>query len=159
MKRKCFCFAVAALLSLWMGVTAQNTLIVCQKDGQMFAYGFKEKPVVTFSESHLIITTTETEIQYPLAAVDKFLFDERIPDALGSMKEGVRRAIASLSHDVLCIVGAKADIPVSLVSMDGKVLRTARTDDEGRLVLDVKGIAEGVYILKSESLTCKILKK
>ena len=125
----------------------------------MFAYGFKEKPVVTFSESHLTITTTETEIQYPLSVVDKFLFDERVPDALESAGEGVRRAIASLSHDVLCIVGAKADIPVSLVSMDGKVLRTAQTDDEGQLVLDVKGLAEGVYLLKSESLTCKILKK
>lgn len=148
-----------SLLSLPVLIVAQNTLTIHQKDGQQFSFGFEEKPVVSFSETTLMLKTDRTEVQYPLSLINFFTFDERKPDALEGVEDSRQQPLVSLGSQFLRISGARADIPVRLTSVDGKVLRTARTDAGGSLTLSLADLPEGVYIVSSTSLTCKILKK
>ena len=91
MKRLLICFLVALLVC---PVFSQNTLTIHQKDGKQFCYGFADKPVITYTESDLILKTANTEVRYPLAQLDKFTFDD-IDDAVILMANrtlrGVRR--------------------------------------------------------------------
>ncbi|MBO4500285.1 MAG: hypothetical protein J5732_08570, partial [Bacteroidaceae bacterium] len=51
-----------------MPIAAQNTLTIHQKDGQQFSFGFSEKPVITYTENEMVLTTTRTTVKYPLSS-------------------------------------------------------------------------------------------
>jgi hypothetical protein len=143
-------FVLLALGLLPLGLYAQNTLTVHQKDGEHFSLGFEEKPVVTFTDTELVFKSTKTELRYALAVVAKFTFDD-VEDAVIGIKSDATKASIT--------TGAKADVTVSLIASDGKQLQTYRAGQDGSLTFSIADLPQGTYIIISESLTCKILKK
>lgn len=137
---------------------AQNTLTIHQKDGQQFGFGFEEKPVVTFTDNALIIKSTKIEVQYELAKVAKFTFDD-VEDAVVGIKADDAKASITLDEYTVSISGAEADITVRLIASDGKLLQSYKTNQDGSVTFSIAELPEGTYIIVSESLTCKILKK
>ncbi|MBO4498705.1 MAG: hypothetical protein J5732_00430, partial [Bacteroidaceae bacterium] len=65
MKRLIF---LSGILLLSLPLLAQNTLTIHQKDGQQFSFGFSEKPVITYTENEMVLTTTRTTVKYPLSS-------------------------------------------------------------------------------------------
>jgi hypothetical protein len=155
MKRLLICFLVALLVC---PVFSQNTLTIHQKDGQQFSFGFEDKPVITYTETDLVLKTTKTELQYPLSKLSKITFTD-IDDAVISIKDDANTAQMVLDNYVVNITGAKPGISVSVIGTDGKSLASYKTDDNGSITFSIAELPEGTYIIKSESLTCKILKK
>lgn len=136
--------------------SAQNYLTITQKNGDQFSYAFSDKPVVTYTETDLVLTTEDTEIQFPLSGLQKFTFE----DAPTSVQETITAsATISVSNNTVTICSAKADAQVQLIAVDGKIVRTYKTDAEGNLSFSIADLATGIYVVKSESLTCKISKK
>ena len=137
---------------------AQNTLTIHQKDGQQFSFGFEEKPVVSFTDNALAIKSTKVEVQYELVKVAKFTFDD-VADAVNAIKADDVNASITLDEYSVSISSAKADATIRLIASDGKQLQTYRTDQDGSLTFSIADLPQGTYIIASESLTCKILKK
>lgn len=154
MKRLLLCFLVALLVC---PVFSQNTLTIHQKDGQQFSFGFADKPVITYTDNDLVLKTAKTEVHYPLSSLAKFTFTD-LEDAVISI-EGNNAAQLVLDNYVVNIIGAKSGIAVSVIGSDGKILATYKTDENGTVTFSVAELPEGTYVIKSESLTCKILKK
>lgn len=145
-----------AALFLSSMASAQNYLTITQKDGQQFSYAFSEKPVVTYTETELVLTTENTDIQFPLSGLQKFTFE----DAPTSVQETTTAfATISVSNNTVTIRSAKANAQVQLIAVDGKIVRTYKTDAEGNLSFSIAELPASTYIIKTESLTCKILKK
>ncbi|MCQ2069422.1 MAG: hypothetical protein MJY68_10110 [Bacteroidaceae bacterium] len=139
-------------------VFAQNTLTVHQKDGQQFSFGFEEKPLVTFTETELVVKTSKVELRYELSKFSKFTFDEKeVDDAVNPITE--KEASITLDEYTVCITGAKADIVVRLIASNGQTLNSYKTDSDGSVTFSISELPGGTYIIASESLTCKILKK
>ncbi|MBO7049768.1 MAG: hypothetical protein J6W42_04040 [Bacteroidaceae bacterium] len=137
---------------------AQNTLTVHQKDGQEFSFGFEEKPLVTFTETELVVKTSKVELRYELSKFSKFTFDEKeVDDAVNPITE--KKASITLDEYTVCITGAKADIVVRLIASSGQPLNSYKTDSNGSVTFSISELPEGTYIIASESLTCKIIKK
>ena len=155
MKRLFLCFLVALLVC---PVFSQNTLTIHQKDGQQFSFGLEDKPVITYTETDLVLKTTKTELQYPLASLAKFTFAD-VDDAVISIKDDGNSAKLVLDNYVVNITGTNPGISVSVIGTDGKSLATYKTDDNGSITFSIAELPEGTYVIKSESLTCKILKK
>lgn len=147
------CFVIIGIITY-----AQNTLTIHQRDGQKFSYGFEEKPVVTFTDNALIIKSTKVEVQYELAKVAKFTFDD-VEDAVIGIKADDANASISLDEYTVCITGAKANITIHLLASDGKQLLSYKTNRDGSVTFSIAELPEGVYIVASESLNIKILKK
>ena len=139
-------------------VFSQNTLTIHQKDGQQFSFGFEEKPLVTFTETDLVVKTTKVELRYELLNVSKFTFDEKsIDDAVISVVNN--KTSITLDEYTVCISEAKADIVVRLIASNGQILKSYKTDSDGSVTFSISELPEGTYIIASESLTCKIIKK
>lgn len=155
MKRILF---LLTLFSAILPMAAQNTLNVHQKDGQIISFGFEEKPVVTFTDNELVVTSTKAEARYQLATVAKFTFDVE-GTAVEGIKDDVRTAAISLDEYVVFLTGAKPEITVRLIASDGKVLQSYKTDRNGYVQFSIADLPEGTYIISSESLNVKILKK
>ena len=137
---------------------SQNTLTIHQKDGQQFNFGFDDKPVITYTDTDLVLKTTKTEVQYPLASLSKFTFTD-IEDAVTPIKQDGNAAQLELDGYVVSVTGAKADVTVKVIGSDGKTLGTYKTDSDGSVTFSIAYLPQGLYIINSENLTCKILKK
>lgn len=137
---------------------SQNTLTIHQKDGQQFSFGFEDKPVITYTDTDLVLKTTKTEVQYPLASVAKFTFTD-VEDAVIPIKQDSNAAQLELDGYVVSITGAQADITVNVIGPDGKTMGTYKTDSDGSVTFSIADLPQGLYIINSENLTCKILKK
>ena len=137
---------------------AQNTLTVHQKDGQQFSFGFEEKPVVTFTETELVVNTKGVELRYELTRFSKFTFDDKEPieDAVPVITS---KASITLDEYTVSISGAKVGIAVRLIASEGRTLKQYKTDADGSVTFSISELPEGLYVIASESLTCKILKK
>lgn len=155
MKRIFLLFSAAMLMS---SVFAQNTLTIHQKDGQQFSFGFADKPVITYTDTDLVLKTTKTEVQYPLASLAKFTFTDS-ETAVAPINEGKSDAKLELDNYMVRITGAKAGITVTVIGPDGKTVGNYKTDSEGSVTFSIADLPQGLYIINSENLTCKILKK
>lgn len=155
MKRLIF---LSGILLLSLPLLAQNTLTVHQKDGQTFSYGFSEKPVITYTDTDLVLTTTRTTVGYPLSSVAKLTFsdDETGVDAV---TEDASDARISLDSYTVRISGAKSGQNVFLTDTSGKPISTYETDQDGSVTFNIADLPQGIYIIKSDSITCKILKQ
>lgn len=137
---------------------AQNTLTIHQKDGQQFSFGFAEKPVITYTDNDLLLKTSKTEVSYPLSTIAKFTFTDSETD-VSDVVTDIKTPALSLEDYMVNITGAKSDVTVSLIGADGKIICSYKTDKEGCVTFSIAELSEGVYIIKSENLTCKILKR
>lgn len=155
MKRILF---LLVLFSAILPLAAQNTLNVFEKDGQIFSFGFEEKPVVTFTDNELVVTSAGAEARFQLADIAKFTFDDE-GTAVEDIKDDVRKAAISLDEYIVSLTGAKPEIVVRLIASDGKLLQSYKTDKNGFLQFSIAELPEGTYIISSESLNVKILKK
>lgn len=151
---------LALLCTVLMAVSAfaQNTLTIHQKDGQQFSFGFEDKPVITYTDTDLVLKTTKTEVMYPLASLSKFTLTD-VEDAVISIKQDGNTAKLELDSYMVSITGAKAGIAVTLIGPDGKTLGTYKTDSDGSVTISIADLPQGLYIISSENLTCKIQKK
>ena len=153
--RRLILIITSALFAL--PVIGQNTLTIHQKDGQLFSFGFEDKPVITYTDNDLVLKTTKTEVQYPLSSLAKFTFTD-LEDAVISIKDD-KAAQMELDNYMVSITGAKPDITVTVIGSDGKTIGTYKTDAYGSVTFSISDLPQGIYIIKSENLTCKILKK
>ena len=141
-----------------MPIAAQNILTIHQKDGQQFSFGFSEKPVITYTENEMVLTTTRTTVKYPLSSIAKLTF----PDTGTGVEETAAdtdEAKISLDSYTVRISGAKSGQNVFVTDASGKTLSTYETDQDGSVTFSIADLPQGIYIIKSESLTCKILKQ
>ena len=139
-------------------VFSQNTLTIHQKDGHQFSFGFDDKPIITYTDTDLVLKTTKTEVMYPLASLSKFTLTD-VEDAVIPIKQDGNTAKLELDSYMVSITGTKAGIAVTLIGPDGKTVGTYKTDSEGSVSFSIADLPKGLYIINSENLTCKIQKK
>lgn len=144
------------LVTSLLTVSAQNTLTIHQKDGSKFGYGFSEKPVITYTETDLVLKTAKTVVEYPLSAILKFTFTDS-ETAVSDIK-GTNSPVLQLDNNTVYISGVEPLQQVSLIDINGKVLSTYKTDANGSISFSITELPEGIYIVKTKSLTCKISK-
>jgi len=155
MKRLLWCIGFA-LMSI--PLLAQNTLTIHQKDGQQLCFGFEDKPVIKFTDNEIVLTSAKTELRFQFANVAKLTFDD-VEDAVIGIKADGAKASITLDEYTVSISGAKADAVVQLIASDGKLLQSYKIDQDGTVTFSIADLPEGTYIIVTDSLTVKILKK
>lgn len=124
---------------LSVGGYAQNTLNVHQKDGTRFCYGFSEKPKVTYEGNTLKLVTKSVSIEFPLTNLDKLSFEEELTKI-----------------DLLHYDGKESDILI--YNQNGVLLKRIHSNS-GVLETYISEFPNGVYIIKKDNTTFKILKR
>jgi hypothetical protein len=151
-------FAVLLMVLLEMPLFSQNALTIYQKNGELFRIGFEKKPIVTYTDNELVVTTTKLEFQCELDKIAKFTFND-IEDAVPNIKSDATKAGISVDEYTIRITGAKPNVTVRLIASDGKLLHSYMTNQNGNVTFSIADLTEETYIISSDSLTVKILKK
>lgn len=132
--------AVVSMFLCSISAFAQNTLNIHQKNGGVVSYAFSEKPVVTYADGGITLTTTHVDVYFPLSELVKFTFED---DQQGST--GILRTLGT-SDDVL------------IYDTAGVLVHTAKETD-GKTTFSTANLPAGTYIIKNGKTTYKIIKR
>ena len=131
-------------------------------DGSRTAYTLGQHPVVTYTNGELLLTTTQQQVAYAAGDVRKFTFSVSdiscdVPTSVASPLEQSQQF--SLQQGNVYFSGCPAGSPITVYTLDGKQMQTVTTDETGNATIDIASYPTGVYIIKTETITHKIIKR
>lgn len=153
-------WALLSLLFGWSLMTMAEevsitTLEVWTRSGQKIAYALSERPVATYSDNDLVLTTSEMVINYPLAELHKFTFGT--DEASSVIAHSAPVGKVAQQNGTLILSGFQAGIQVAVYTIDGRLAFSGKTATNGTLELSLRQLFAGVYVVKTGSLTHKIV--
>jgi hypothetical protein len=146
------------LLALPIGMLAdsQNTLVVKLKNGAETTFFLKDKPNVTFEGTDLKVVSNKETVTFALSDVLRFTYVKK--DASGIDETVVDPTEVSYDGGVLVISQLKQGASVDIYSLDGKLLRQLTAHHSGTYRLNLSELPKGVYLVKADNVTYKIMK-
>lgn len=137
---------------------AQNAVVVYQADGNTATFAFSEKPVISYSGSDLVLTTTKTTVSYPVYLLKKIDFGESWEEATALDEVKAPDTRFSFQGGTLAISGGNAFSPVTLYTVGGTLVAHYRLDSAGSATIPVQSLGTGIYIVKTQRFTFKFRK-
>lgn len=139
-------------------------LITWLKSGRKDAYALTEHPVVTYVDGNLLLVTSLQEMEYPATEVRKFtLADNDNPEDVinppVSISQMENRDEMQLTAGAVRFSGCRPGSEIKVYTLGGMLWETKRVNAEGRAVVQTSHYPTGVYIIKSETITHKIIRK
>jgi len=135
----------------------RKTIIIKTLDGATMEYLIDKDTKVKIVGRNLTITTEGMELSYELESMSQIRYGKMlIPDAIHDMTMPNERPFV-WNNNNLYFSGLRDNTPINIYTIDGKLVRSERFSGEARVSLD--NLPAGVYIVKMNSETYKILKK
>lgn len=136
--------------------TTPNALVMEMKDGSSVSFLFEEEPRLRFLATDIVVKTGVHETSYPQNSVQKYVFayKESGSISLPAVEEGG----VSLSGNNLYVSNLKQGTKVSVISIDGRVMRTVAADSEGNCAISLASLPSGIYLLNYADVSVKIVK-
>lgn len=137
---------------------AQNAISIYQNDGDIATFAFSEKPVVSYSNNELVLSTKKTTVKYPIYQLKKIAFDID-KDAPSNVKDVEQPDIQfQFQRGSLAISGGEPGSLVFLYDVKGVQVGEYRLNDKGCVVIPTQHLAKDIYIVKTKNFTFKFLK-
>ena len=157
MKRKIF--TVLLLLSSLMAMADEpkSRLVVWAKDGTKTYFDLAENPKTTFNDNDLVITSESMSISYPLDQVLRYTYELSTTGIENISQEKAVRI--SRRSDALTLENLKPGTTVSLYTVDGKLVMAHAAGNSRSVTISLSDRPSGVYIVKANDVTCKMLKR
>ncbi len=118
-------------------------------------YSFNDNPKAMFSGDNLIISTSKTVVEYPIANLFSFSFDEM---ANGVLDINTNGANVKLTDNMIVVTGLANNEIVSIVDAKGVKVASAKAEN-GVATISLGNLPNGVYMVKSKKVSYKIVRK
>lgn len=135
-----------------------NCFSLRQKDGMVINYSFSEKPVVTYSGSDLVMTTSSLTVQYPLHTLQKLIFVGEADTPDGIDQATLPGTEFSFSEEGTTVSGEKPGTPFYVFDTRGMQLHQGTIDANGKADIRMTNLPKGIYVIKTQSTSFKIKK-
>ena len=133
-------------------------MVLTQKDGFNVVFSLTNKPLVTFSESVLIISTEHSDISYyELDEVQKITYEKVNPTALNNVKAD--ESSFKLNGESIVFNTLKANSTIAVFTVGGEMLFNKTFEEAGEYVFPISELSTGVYLIYVNGSTFKIAKK
>lgn len=147
-------FLLTAFLLSSVKLSAQ-TLVVWQKNGQKAYYSLDEKPKTTFTATDLVITTHMLTINYPLSNILRYTYESST--GIDDIRDNQGFCISEDGTEVI-LRNVKKGIAVSVYSVDGKLVEQKQSSGEAVMTVSLRQHPLGVYVVKHDDVSYKIVK-
>ena len=135
-----------------------TALTLLLKDGSTHTVRLVAQPVITIEGANLKIVGEWLDLSLPLADVVRYTFGTYDATGIGSIKDDNHIDI-NVGDEGLSLEGLHAGDAVDVFDMGGKRLRHATASLSGSLNLSLGGLPAGVYVVKVNEKSYKIIKK
>lgn len=142
-------------------VEAEFYFVVWMHNGARISFPLVEHPVMTYADGGIVVTTSQEQLTYPHASVRKFtLTDEDISqDEAADVAITVHNAQWYCRGDVMVFSDCTPSECVAICDAQGHLLQQYTISADGTLQVPLHPFAKGMYIVKTESITYKFMKK
>ena len=141
-------FTLLMLAGLVSARAEGSALCVTRTNGQVAYYILSEKPVVTFGETTMLIVTSNVSTEYQRTEVENFTFvDKKAITGIAQIGEGN----TVFQYQDNTIRGAGGAIQV--YNSQGKLVK------QGEGIVSLDNQPQGVYVVKMNQQTIKVIKK
>lgn len=133
-------------------------LVVWKADGTKAYYELNNMPETTFEDGKLVIRTQSATVEYPMSEVLRYTYDGVGTNGV-SKARGLHGAMVKRELNSVTIVNLKEGSQVQLFNSEGALLDTKTSNGEEPVVISVANQPNGVYMVKYESQTLKLIKR
>lgn len=133
-------------------------LIVWKADGTKVYYELNDMPETTFEEGKLVIRTQSATVEYPMPEILRYTYDGVGTKGV-SKARGLHQALVKREQNSVTIVNLKEGSVVQLFNSEGMLIDTKTSNGEEPVVMSVANQPNGVYLVKYDSQTIKLIKK
>lgn len=137
--------------------TNQYYFVVWTHSGETFNYPLSERPKVSQTTSSLVLTTTETIVDFSKEDVWKFTISPQ--EQVGIENTTCVNAMVTQHGNSVYLSNCKVDSKVNIYSSNGILYSRHKVSKDGTLTIDLDILNKGVYIISTESINYKIIKK
>ena len=134
-----------------------TSLILLLKDGTTQTYELAEQPVITVVGTELKIVANHADVSIPLTDVVRYTFQKR--STTGIDEVDTNQEVIDYKDGVLTLSGLEAGTPISLYTIDGRLLQAHTVADDGTYRQSLASLRQGVYVVKVNHKSYKIMKR
>ena len=132
-------------------------LVIHAKDGTKVAYALENKPKVTFSETDLIISADNVNVAYPLQDMATIVYETGIESGIIDLQ--TEEPLFQLVGETLLFHAQNTINTISIYSISGNNILTKTIPQDVEYAFPLSQLTYGVYIVKLNGLTYKIVKR
>ena len=130
-------------------------LVLWLKNGQFDVYHVATHPRIKHRDGDFLIISDEVDIAYPVADVRKFTLAKDITE----FEDAIGRIPEDKEFDDFSMNKARPGSMVSIYDMSGRKIASHTIGADGSLQYSLDGQPAGIYLIKTETTTIKIIKK
>ena len=140
---------------------AELYFVVWLHNGARISFPFAEHPRLIYSDGDIVVTTSQGQLSYPHESVRKFtLADEDISQGEATeISPTEREAQWQRKGDVMVFSACNPGERVIIYNATGQQIAQYAISADGTLQIPLSQFIEGMYFVKSESITYKFMKK
>ena len=167
MKKRLFMLLGAFLLAVAVPVliSAQQVnsdpeynFVVWLHDGGKVSFPLEAHPKVTHSDGTLVVSSEESRVEYAHSSVRKFTIEE-VSGEVSGVGVAEREAQWHRQGDAMVFSDCTSGESVAIYDAKGHLLQRHTIASDGTLQIPLHSFVEGMYIVKTENITYKFIKK
>ena len=133
-----------------------NALVLHMANGKLVTYLLDKMPIVTFEDDELVITTHNNVVSYQDGDVVKFTYSYVDPSKVAQTT--MSDTMFKFEGNVLCAYNLEPLSDVSVFSVDGALITSAKTGANGEITLSIPQQSGNVVVVKTSVANFKIMK-
>ena len=134
-----------------------TNFVVWAKDGTKVAYALAEKPKVTFTETDMVITTKDVQVNYILENMLRFTYEKGELNAVINLQTDESSFI--LDGEFLLFPSLKVNSIVTIYSLNGTLEFKKIVSEKGEYAFPLSNLNAGVYMVNVNGITYKVVKR
>lgn len=134
-----------------------QVLVVWQRDGQKAYYDLGERPKTMFSGTDLVIEAGAVTVTYPLDKVQRYTYESAT--GIDAAPQAASPVHVSYEADVLRIQGLAPSTSILVYAPDGRLVTSLKPKAGVPSEISLAGFPSGVYLVRANNATYKILKQ
>ena len=135
---------------------ANGAVVVETKSGETVTFYYETQPEITFTEGDVEIKSTEQSVVYAMNDVAQIKFDDTLVGIESVNKNETR---FTFRGSQLVIEGLTPQTEVAVFAADGKLWKQGAADATGKVTMAMGDLTKGVYVIKTNKVSYKIIKK
>ncbi|MCI7011203.1 MAG: Ig-like domain-containing protein [Prevotella sp.] len=137
-------------------------LLLWNHDGSKTSIRLAEHPNIQFDTVNktILCTTRKREIEFHMEDLYKYTLEveDKGTSGINAPHNTTEKAFC-MNDNTITISGCKLGSVVKIYKIDGKLIETYKTDNNGAISVPTDNWNQGVYVIKNGSITYKIMKK
>lgn len=133
-----------------------NALVLHMANGKLVTYLLDDLPIVTFEDDELVITTPNNVVSYQDGDVVKFTYSYVDPSKVSQTT--MSDTMFKFEGNVLCAYNLEPLSDVSVFSVDGALITSAKTGANGEITLSIPQQSGNVVVVKTSVANFKMMK-